>query len=69
MEELIAKIAEILEEESLDITKKINDYEGWDSLAGLSIIAMLDSDYHKVMKTKDILAFSSIEEFCKSVLS
>lgn len=69
MEELIAKIAEILEEENLDIAKKINDYEGWDSLAGLSIIAMLDSDYHKVMKTKDILSFSSIEEFCKSVLS
>ena len=68
MDELIAKIAEILEEKNLDVTKKFTDYNGWDSLAGLSIIAMLDSDYHKVMKTKEILAFPSIENFCKSVL-
>ena len=68
MEELVAKSAEILEEENLDINKKFAEYEGWDSLAGLSLIAMLDSDYHKTMKTKDILAFPSIEAFCVSVL-
>lgn len=68
MEELIEKIAEILEVEELDVTKKFIDYDEWDSLASLSIIAMLDSDYGMVMKTKDILSFHSIQEFCNKVL-
>lgn len=69
MEELITKLAEILEVEDLDITKKFADYEEWDSLAGLSILAMLDSDYHTTMKSKEIASFDSIEAFCKEVLS
>lgn len=68
MEELIEKISEILEVEELDINKKFSDYEEWDSLAGLSLIAMLDSDYNMTMKTKEILAFDSILEFCKAVV-
>ncbi len=69
MEELKNKLAEILEVEDLDITKKFSDYEEWDSLTGLSILAMLDSDYHTSMKAADIVAFDSIEAFCKEVLS
>lgn len=69
MEELIEKISEILEVEVLDVTKKFADYESWDSLAGLSLIAMLDSDYNMTMKTKEILAFNNIEEFCKAVVN
>lgn len=68
MEELIEKIAEILEVDELDLKKKFNDYDEWDSLAGLSLIAMLDSDYNMTMKTKEIMAFESIEEFCKAVI-
>ena len=69
MEELIEKLAEILEVEELDITKKFTDYEEWDSLAALSILAMLDSDYHKTMKAADLRSFQSIEDFCKAVLA
>lgn len=69
MEELINKLAEILEVDNLDITKKFTDYEEWDSLAGLTILAMLDSDYHTSMKAVEIIAFDSIESFCKEVLS
>lgn len=69
MEELIEKLTEILEVEELDVTKKFTDYEEWDSLCALSILAMLDSDYHKTMKAADIRNFASIEDFCKSVLS
>ena len=69
MEELIQKLTEILEVEKLDVTKKFTDYEEWDSLCALSILAMLDSDYHKTMKAADIRNYASIEDFCKSVLS
>ena len=68
MEELISKLAEILEVENLDVTKKFTDYEEFDSLAALTILATLDSDYNKTMKTADIRGFESIESFCKEVL-
>ena len=69
MEELIAKLAEILEVEELDIEKKFSDYDEFDSLAVLTILATLDSDYNKVMKASDIRGFESIEAFCKEVLA
>ena len=69
MEELVLKLAEILEVDELDLSKKFSDYDEWDSLAGLSILAMLDSDYNTTMSGKDIAAFDSIEAFCKEVLS
>ena len=69
MEELIEKLAEILEVEELDATKKFTDYEEWDSLSALSVLAMLDSDYNTRMKADEVVAFESIEAFCNEVLS
>jgi acyl carrier protein len=69
MEELLEKLAEILEVDTVDVNKKFTDYEVWDSLAGLSLIAMLDADYGMAMKNKDILAFNSIKDFCEAVLN
>ena len=68
MEELKEKLAEILEVDTIDVNKKFTDYEEWDSLCGLSIIAMLDSDYGITMKNKEILDFASIDDFCKAVI-
>ena len=50
------------------VRKKFTDYEEWDSLCGLSVIAMLDSDYGMTMKNKEILEFDSIGDFCKAVI-
>lgn len=69
MEELKNKLADILEVDDLDVTKKFTDYDEWDSLTSLSILAMLDSDYHTSMKAAEIVAFDNIEDFCKEVLS
>lgn len=69
MNELIEKLAEILEVDELDVNKKFTDYEEWDSLCGLSVIAMLDSDYGMTMKNKEILEFNSIKDFCEAVLN
>lgn len=68
MEELLEKLAEIMEVDEIDVNKKFTDYEEWDSLCGLSIIAMLDSDYGMTMKNKEILDFASIGDFCKAVI-
>ena len=69
MEELINKLAEILEVDELDITKKFVDYDEWDSLTSLSILAMLVSDYNTSMSFKELTSFESIEAFCKEVIS
>lgn len=69
MNELIEKLAEILEVDELDVNKKFTDYEEWDSLCSLSIIAMLDSDYKMTMKNKEIIEFNSIKDFCEAVLN
>lgn len=69
MEELKNKLAEILEIDDLDLTKKFADYDEFDSLAVLTILAMLDSDYHKSMKASDIRGYATIEEFCSDVLA
>lgn len=69
MEELKEKLTELLEVEELDVTKKFTDYDEFDSLAVLTILAMLDSDYHKSMKAADIRGYDSIEAFCKDVLA
>lgn len=68
MNELLEKLAEILEVDEVDVNKKFTDYEEWDSLCGLSVIAMLDSDYNMSMKNKEILEFASIGDFCKAVI-
>lgn len=69
MEELVQKLANILEVEDLDVTKKFMDYEEWDSLAGLSVLAMLDSEYNTMMSGKEVVAFENIKAFCEEVLS
>ncbi len=68
MEELVNKLSEILEVEKLDVNKKFADYDEWDSLSALSVLAMLDSDYHCQMKNADLAAFDSIADFCKAVI-
>lgn len=69
MKELIEKLSEILEVENLDVTKQFTEFDEWDSLCILSILSMLDSDYHIQMKGVEIVSFSSIEAFCDFVLA
>ena len=69
MEKLVEKLAEILEIDDLDVTRQFTDYEEWDSLCSLSILAMLDSDYKTSMRSEEILGYATIEDFCNEVLS
>ena len=68
MENLIEKLEAILESKNLDLSEKFEESEGWDSLASISIIAMLDSDYGITVTDKQLTEFLNIEEFCKFVL-
>lgn len=69
MNELVASIAEILEVDELDLTQKFTDYEEWDSLSALSVIALLNSEYGIEMKSSDIIAYENIGAFCDDVIA
>jgi len=68
MEELLEKLADLLEVESVDASKQFKDYDEWDSFTRLSVLAMLDRDYKKQMTYQELEAFNSINDFCKSIL-
>jgi acyl carrier protein len=68
MDKLIDKLKEIFEVENLDLSLKFEDFDEWDSLSSLSIIAMLDSDYQITFSNKDLLNFIDLADFCKFVM-
>lgn len=68
MEELKSKLAEILEEETVNDTDVLEDFEYWDSLAILGIISMVSEKYKKTFKAADIRACATIGDLCKLIL-
>lgn len=59
MNEFLAKIAEILEVETVKETDDLKSFQQWDSLAVLSVIAMLDANYGVNLRAADLQAAES----------
>jgi acyl carrier protein len=49
MEQFLEQLVEVLEREDIDPEDEFRDYEEWDSMAYLSIIAMIDENYDIVI--------------------
>lgn len=54
MEDFLTLIAEILEEESVELSDELQSFEAWDSLTILSIIAICDSEYNAPLSAEEI---------------
>lgn len=54
MENFIPSIAELLEEETVELTDHLDSFEAWDSLTILSIIAFCDSEYNVQLSAAEI---------------
>jgi len=54
MDKFLEQIAEILEEEQVDLNDKLVDFDAWDSLAQLSIIALSDEEYGVTISAVEI---------------
>lgn len=67
MNEFISKIAEILEVESVTEFDVLGDFQEWDSLSVLSVIAMLDSDYRINLNAEDLKETITIGELWQIV--
>lgn len=68
MEELKKKLAEILEEETVEDQDKLEEFDYWDSLAILGIISMVSENYKKAFKAADIRACETVGDLCKLIL-
>jgi acyl carrier protein len=61
------QLSEILEEEPLDLSRNLVDFDAWDSLAALSVIAALDADYGLNMTRSEIEDFPTTGDFVQYV--
>ena len=64
MEEKLMKLEEIMEldEGKLKATDILTDYEEWDSIAILSYIALMDAEFHKVVKGVDVKSLVTVQD-------
>ena len=66
-EELKNELKNILEEEDLSASDVLVDYEFWDSLTVLSILALLDSNYKITLTSDDLDNCSTFGDLLKLV--
>jgi acyl carrier protein len=60
MELYLEKMAELFEEDSVKSTDIIVDFEAWDSLTNLSIIAFVGDEFKKTITAAQILEAKTI---------
>jgi len=69
MNELLNKIAEILEEKSIAETDDLKSFAQWDSLSVLSVIAMLDANYGVNLRAADLESTGTVKDLWNLVQS
>jgi acyl carrier protein len=69
MEDFISLIAEILEEETVELGDELQSFEAWDSLTILSIIAFCDSEYNVQLSAEEINNSGTIQGLQKLIES
>jgi acyl carrier protein len=69
MENFKGEMAELLEVDSVSESDKLQEFESWDSLTSLSIIAFVDEKYHVSLSAKDLTESETIGNLEKLVIS
>jgi acyl carrier protein len=69
MNEFLLKLAETLEVSEVKETDELKAFPQWDSLAVLSVIAMLDSSYGVNLRAADLNAVNSAAQLYTLVQS
>jgi len=66
----IKYLKEALErEDEVALADKFREYEQWDSLAALSIIAMIDEEFHVIITGDDVRSSVTVEDLFRLVQS
>ena len=67
MKEFLEKLADILEENSVNENDILQNFEEWDSLSALSLIAMIDSDYGVTIFSEDLANYKTASDLFKHI--
>ena len=67
--EFYNRLAEILDVEAVKPENVLKDFDGWDSLAVLSVLAMADSKYSASIKAEEIRAVITAADLANLVES
>lgn len=59
--ELVKEVLEI-EDREVQLTDKFKDYDEWDSLANLSMVAMLDDEFGVVIDNQKFKNMTTLQE-------
>ena len=60
MEYFLEKMAELFEENTVKLTDNIVDFDAWDSLTSLSVIAYVGEEYQKTISATQIIEAKTI---------
>jgi acyl carrier protein len=69
MNDLYVKLAEILEVDEVKPDDVLKDFENWDSLTVLSVLAMLDANYGVNLTASDLRQIKTPAELAAAVES
>jgi acyl carrier protein len=56
-----------MEDQEINMTDAFRDYEEWDSIAQLSLIAMLDEEFDLQIEEKEFEQLKTVEDLLKAV--
>ena len=60
MDAFLKKLAEILEVDKVEMNDVLSDFEEWDSLTSLSIIATIDADFNVNISAEELLSATTV---------
>lgn len=60
MNAFLIKLAEILEVDKVELNNVLLDFDEWDSLTSLSIIATIDADFNVNISAEELLSASTV---------
>lgn len=69
MENFYVQLAEILEVDELKPDEILQDFENWDSLTELSVLAMMDANYGVNLTTGDLRQIKTAAELAAAAES
>ena len=66
-EKKIALIADVMEVDATELTPQtvLSDLDAWDSIAVLSFIAMMDDEFHKIVKGAVVKSQNTVGDLMK----
>jgi len=67
MDKFLEQIADILEEDRVNLNDKLVDFDAWDSLAQLSIIALSDEEYGVTISATEIREAETVDGIKKLI--